>query len=148
MLAAGAAAIYFISQGGIFADQLKVKIQSVKFNLSESQRTLFSRLYLNIVLSMSNPSRVQGSIESIDVAMIYKGKMIGRATSGSKFNVNAQSTTLIPLLVFVNTLQLVPSISDLLKLIGKGVEQSVSVVGTIKTNLGIINIDESVKFKI
>lgn len=148
MLAAGAAAIYFISQGSTFAKELKVSIKSVKFNLSESQRSLFSRLYLDIVLSMSNPSRVQGSIDSIDVAMIYKGKMIGRATSSTKFSVNPQSSTTIPLLVYVNTLQLVPSISDLLKLIGKGVEQSVSIVGTIKTNLGNINIDESVKFKI
>jgi len=148
ILVAAAGLLYFMNQGKKFATGLTAKIKGVKFNNKASLAAGYLKIYLDGMISLNNPSQLQGKIESVKVYAIYKDKIIGELNSYVSTNINPGAVSDLPVQFSVNTLALVPSIADIIKVIGKGISQSLIIKGSINTNIGEVVINETITFTI
>ncbi len=148
ILVAAAGILYFILEGKKFATGLTAKIKGVKFNNKASLYAGYMKIYLDGIISLNNPSQLQGQIQSIKVYAIYKDKIIGELNSFVTTPIQPGGTSDLPVQFYVNTLALVPSIADIIKVIGKGISQSLIIKGSINTNIGEVLINETITFTI
>ncbi len=133
---------YFKDQLANFGRSLSVKLGKITFDKSKSQGAAFLRLYFNVNFIVSNPSKVQGTVKGAKLNLIVNKKVIASIDNTSNIIINAGSTMTFPVSVIINPLVLVPTIADLLKILGSGTAVNICVVGTMVTNYGNVNVNE------
>lgn len=144
----GAAGLYFYSQFKQFASGMAAKIGGVKFNLKESQKSLFTKIVLDVNINVSNPSRVQGIIQGAKIDALLGNRIVAVVNQTGNIPVAPSTTTTIPVQVAINTLAIVPAISNLIAIIGKGIAQTLIIKGELKTNFGVVSINEKISFTV
>jgi hypothetical protein len=148
LLLIGAAGFFVYNQYQTFKTALKVRIGKVAFNLKETQRTLFTKIIIDLNLIVTNGSKLAGMVTGGKIDVYLQDKLIGTVSNIGAIRIEAAADTTIPVQVGIATLSLVNSISDLIKTVGKGLTQTVNVRGNILTSFGTLTINEKVTFKI
>ena len=133
---------YFKDQLANFGRSLSVKLGKINFDKSKSRSAAFLRLYFNVNFIVSNTSNVQGVVKGARVNLLINKKIVAYVDNTSNIIINAGSTMTFPVSVIINPLVLVPTIADLLKILGSGTSVNVCVVGTVVTNYGNVNVNE------
>jgi len=143
LAAAGALLYYFKDQIKDFGRSLSVKIGKISFNKSATAQAAYIKLFFTVNFLVNNSSKIQGILKGGKINLIVKDKIVGTVDQIGAVSIAAGQTITIPVNVGVNTFSLVPTISDLIKVIGTGAAVTVRAVGVIQTNYGDININES-----
>jgi hypothetical protein len=142
-LAAAAGLIYYFKdQIRDFGRSLSVKIGKISFNRQASAAAAYLKIFFNVNLVVNNSSQLQGILKGGKLNLIVKDKVIATVDKIGSVTISGGQSITIPISVGVNTFSLVPTISDLLKVIGTGAAVTVRAVGVINTNYGDININE------
>lgn len=144
----GAGLAYFYNQFNVFRTNLQVQFGTISFNLKETQRNLFAKIILNLNLIIKNPSRITGKITGGKLDVIVNGKIVGSVLNIGGTTINAGVDTIAPLQIAINTLAIFPTVSDLIKMVGKGGSQTLQVTGNLLTSFGEIKINEKINFTI
>lgn len=147
-LAIGAAAVYFYTQLQNFKAGLKARLGIIKFNLKDTSNTGFFRLVVDVQVIISNPSKVQAKITGGDIKVFLKDKLIANITQLGSYAINAGTESTIPVKLAIPTLSIVDSIATLIRNLGTGVKQTLTVAGEIQTNVGTVTINENINFTI
>ena len=148
LLLIGGAAAYFLTQFRQFSSGLAVRIGTIKFNQQETQRAGFLRLIVDVNLIIKNSSRLQGKVTGGRLDVLVGDRVVGSISDIASMLIQAAADTTVPVRVALNTLSIVPTINDLIMLIGSGGSQTVIIRGNIFTSFGELVVNEKMSFKI
>ena len=148
LLLIGGAAAYFLTQFRQFSSGLAVRIGTIKFNQQETQRAGFLRLIVDVNLIIKNSSRLQGKVTGGRLDVLVGDRVVGSISDIASMLIQAAADTTVPVRVALNTLSIVPTINDLIMLIGSGGSQTVTIRGNIFTSFGELVVNEKMSFKI
>lgn len=148
LLLIGGAAAYLFTQFKKFTTGLTVRIGTIRFNLQETQRSGFLKLIIDVNLLLKNASRIQGRVNGGRLDVLIGNRVVGSVENIGSMSIQAAADTTVPVRVALNSLSIVPTISDLIKLIGGGGSQTVQIKGTIFTSFGELNVDEKITFNL
>jgi len=140
--------LLIVSQLGRFKKGFRQKISSVKLNLNETRRMAFTRIVLDIKINIENQSKLQATLKGGNLDFIFKDKIVGSIDRIGEVYVNAGAITVIPIKVSLDTLSVIGSVGSLIKLIGSGIKQSLTVRGELVTTLGVLAVNEKIDFNI
>lgn len=138
------AALYFWNKAKQGASELSVKITGGSFNKRDSERALYTKIYINLELLVNNAGSIQGTISGGRVEVFASNKLLGFIPAIPLINLGANSATKVTVPVAINTLALFTNVVDFINNIGKGKALSLTVRGVVNTNLGAITINEVV----
>jgi hypothetical protein len=147
-LALAGAAAYFFNQFNIFKAGLKARLGVVKFNLPDTRANGFFKIVLDVQVIISNPSKVQGKITGANIDVLLQDKLIANISKVGAFMINAGTDSTVIIKLQLPTLSLVDSIATLIRNLGTGLGQTVSIRGVINTNLGTVSVAEQIKFNL
>ena len=148
LLLIGGAAAYFLTQFRQFSSGLAVRIGTIKFNQQETQRAGFLRLIVDVNLIIKNSSRLQGKVTGGRLDVLVGDRVVGSISDIASMLIQAAADTTVPVRVALNTLSIVPTINDLIILVGTGGSQTVTIRGNIFTSFGELVVNEKMSFKI
>ena len=144
----GGAAAYFLTQFRQFQQGLTVRLGTIKFNLQETQRAGFLRLIVDVSLILKNSSRLQGKVTGGRLDVLVGDRVVGTVSDIGSMLIQAAADTTVPVRVALNTLAIVPTINDLIVLVGSGGSQTVTIKGSVFTSFGELVVNEKMSFKI
>lgn len=144
----GGAAAYFLTQFRQFQSGLNVRLGTIKFNLKETQRAGFLRLIVDVNLILKNSSRLQGKVNGGRLDFLVGDRVVGTVSDIGSMLIQAAADTTVPVRVALNTLAIVPTINDLIILVGSGGTQTVTVRGNVFTSFGELTVNEKMDFRI
>jgi len=121
------------------------RIAKVSFNLKETQRALFLKAIFDVNIELKNPSAYTGTIEGVKLDVLISGKLLGSVNKTDKITIQANNSTIIPIQIGLNTLSLYGNISNAIKALSSGTPLTLNIVGTVLTNSGAIDLNETVK---
>lgn len=144
LLAAGVAAALYFRNVKDFMAAYTVKIGKIAFNMADTQAAGFLRIVLDVNLVLSNPSNLTGIINGVKLDMLYNGRIVASVNKTDALKINAGGTTIVPFKVAVSTLSLFSNLTEAYQALLNRKSIVVTVVGTVLTNSGTININERV----
>lgn len=141
---AGLLGAYFVYRNWQnFTKTYRAGIGRIKFNLKETQRSLYTKAYFDIQIIVTNPSNFTGIVKAVKLDVLINNKVLGTVNQSLQVNIEKQAQTVVPISVGINTLSLFTNISEAIKALGAKKPINVRVVGTVLTNYGAINIDNA-----
>ncbi|NDH06950.1 hypothetical protein EBX93_13705 [bacterium] len=75
-------------------------------------------------------------------------RVVGTVSDIGSMLIQAAADTTVPVRVALNTLAIVPTINDLIVLVGSGGSQTVTIKGSVFTSFGELVVNEKMSFKI
>ena len=148
LLIAGATIFFLRDQLGILREKIKVNFKSIGFNNRETEKSFFTRLFFNLHLSVFNPSDLEGTIKAIQLDFIFNKKIVSSLSGHGAINLIPKKDNDLTLLVGLNTLAIVPTLTEAFILIKNRRSLSIQIVGTITTDAGIVVINEVQNFSL
>lgn len=134
LLIGGGIAYYFLRGKNELVNQLRISVQSLAFNKSQSASSLYLSLFFDVRLKLANPTSAAVKITEIFVEIYANENLISSVTKNDNFNISVNSSTVINLTARVNTLSLG---NQLLELFKNG-RPSLAARGYVETSFGRI----------
>jgi hypothetical protein len=145
LIAGAAAAAYFLFRNAKnFGQTFRATISKVRFNKTETQRAAFLRAFFDVNIEINNPTGLNAKVQAVKLDVLLNKKIIGTVNQTSTIELTRQAKTILPVLVGINTLSLYGTISNAIKAFTSRQPLGFTVVGTILTNYGTINVSEYV----
>jgi LEA14-like dessication related protein len=141
VLIAGGALFYYWRNLKGFLSTSTVTIPKVKFNKAETNKTLYTRLVLDLYLEVKNPAAFQGTLKGVKLDLLVNGNSLGSVNSTTTQIIQPNGTTTVIVQGSVNSLQLLGNIANVYKAIRDKKDISFRVVGDIYTSFGTNKID-------
>lgn len=148
LIAAAVGIAYYLYTAKEFTQNVKVRLAGIKFNDSKSKKNLYTQLWIDIGLIISNPSNFETTINSIALDLYFNGKKIGTVEKYGAASIKPMSENTIIVPAVIPTFSLFATISEAIKVIQAAFKKeskslTIGVKGIIKTTQGTINIDQS-----
>jgi LEA14-like dessication related protein len=140
ILAGGALFYYWRNLKG-FLSTSTVTIPKIKFNKAETNKTLYTRLVLDLYLEVKNPSAFQGTLKGVKLDLLVNGNSLGSVNSTNTQIIQASGATTVIVQASVNSLQLLGNIANVYKAIRDKKDIAFRVVGDVYTSFGTNKID-------
>lgn len=139
---------YFIYTAKEFAQNVKVRLTGIKFNDSKSKNNLYTQLWIDIGLQVSNPSSFETTLESINLDIYFNHRKVGTVEKYGATKLAPQSENNIIVPAVIPTFSLFATIAEAVRIIKatlkkEGQPLSLGVKGLIKTSSGSIQIDQT-----
>jgi hypothetical protein len=147
-IAAAVAVGYFIYTAKEFAQNVKVRLTGIKFNDSKSKANLYTQLWIDIGLQISNPSSFETTLESINLDIYFNHRKVGTVEKYGATKLAPQSENNILVPAVIPTFSLFATISEAVRIIKatlkkEGQPISLGIKGLIKTSSGSLQIDQT-----
>jgi len=140
ILVGGALFAYWRNIKG-FASTSTVTLGKVVFNKAETNKTLFTRLVMDLYLEVKNPSNFQGTLRGVKLDLIVNDNNLGAVNSTATQIIQPNGTTTLIVQGSVNSLQLLGNIANVYKAIRDKKDISFRIVGDVYTSFGTTRID-------
>jgi hypothetical protein len=143
-------AVYLLNKYGAFQTFLKtytIRLGTPSFNQSESKKTWYSKLILNVPMLVNNPSELSGIITSVKIAVSVNGQKVADIDKMGEIKLSPHSSAAINLLIAIPTLS-IPSIVENLVKGAKDQSLNILLTGAIKTDQGLIDVNQSLNVKL
>jgi LEA14-like dessication related protein len=137
---AGALIIYWRNIKG-FITTSTVTIAKVAFNKAETNKSLYTRLVMDIFLEIKNPAAFQGTLKGVKLDLIVNGNNLGSVNSTTTQVIQPNGTTTVIVQGSVNSLQLLGNIANVYKAIRDKKDIGFRIVGDVYTSFGTNRID-------
>ena len=141
-LVGGMLIINKVLQVGNFLRMASVELKNINIKSENLKNGDYSKIVFDLILILKNPTNLSGKIKSIDINVFANGKKIGNLASAKSFDILPHKA-----ISFHNdiTLRTATLTTDLYSVIINAIESkqvNFNFVGTIKTNLGSINVNQ------
>lgn len=139
---------YFIYTAKEFAQNVKVRLTGIKFNDIKSGKNLYTQLWLDIGVQVSNPSSFETTLNSINLDIYFNHRKVGTVEKYGELKLKPMSENNIVIPAVIPTFSLFATIAEAIKIIKatlkrEGQPLSLGFKGIIKTSSGSITIDET-----
>lgn len=139
---------YFIYTAKEFAQNVKVRLTGIKFNDIKSGKNLYTQLWLDIGLQVSNPSSFETTLNSVNLDLFFNGRKVGTVEKYGETRLKPMSENNIIVPAVVPTFSLFSTIAEAVRIIKAAFKKdsqpiTIGVKGIVKTTSGSITIDES-----
>lgn len=136
---------WYIYQGKQFGKYVKARISSLRFDLTRTKQNLFTQIWFNLGLQISNPSQFAVKINAVSLEILYLGKKIGNVEVLGKTDLQPISENSIMLPVSIPTLSIFGTISQAIQAISAGRPIMLQLKGMISTSAGNIEVNENLR---
>lgn len=138
---AGAAVLYYWRNLKGFLTTSTVTIPKIRFNKTETNKALYTKLVLDLYLEVKNPAAFQGTLKGVKLDLVVNGSNLGTVNSTNTQIIQPNGTTTVIVQGSVNSLQLLGNIANVYKAIRDKKDISFRVVGDVFTSFGTNRID-------
>jgi hypothetical protein len=147
LLLAGIAAAAYLTfrQFSGFAKTVTVRLGKIKFNPSATQQTIFTKAVFDVFLIVNNPSNFSGLVQGIKLNISLGGRLLATVNKTDRLTLQSNGETIIPVQVGISTLTLFGNISNAIQQLSGGSPLTFQVTGTVLTNYGQVDINESIR---
>jgi LEA14-like dessication related protein len=140
ILVGGALYYYWRNIKG-FITTSTVTLGKVVFNKAETNKTLYTRLVMDLYLEVKNPSAFQGTLKGVKLDLLVNNNSLGSVNTTDTQIIQPNGTTTLIVQGSVNSLQLLGNIANVYKAIRDKKDISFRVVGDVYTSFGTNRID-------
>lgn len=141
-IALGAAALYVYWRNlKGFVTTSTVTLGKVVFNKAETNKSLFTKLVLDLYLEIKNPSSFSGSLKGVKLDLLVNNNSLGSINSTETQILQPNGTTTVIVQAGVNSLQLIGNIAAVYKAIRDKKSVGFRIVGDVYTSFGTNHID-------
>lgn len=141
VLIAGGALYYYWRNIKGFLTTSTVTLAKVKFNKAETNKTLYTKLVMDLYLEIKNPSAFQGTVKGVKLDLMVNNNNLGSINTTSTQIIQPNGTTTVIVQAGINSLQLLGNIANVYKAIRDKKDISFRVVGDVYTSFGTNHID-------
>lgn len=137
---------YVLYKKGVFQSFLstyRIKLGSPSFDLSETQKSWYTKLYVKIPLMIDNPTEFTGKITGMKLAVSVNGKSPINISKSGEAVIAANSSSTINMLLGIPATTLPGIIQDLIKG-AKGAPIQLALSGSIDTDKGLLTISQTI----
>ena len=128
-----------------FKNSYRIRFQSATINSEETRKSVYTRLVFNLMLQVVNPTAFTGNLTGLKLKISYSGRFLSEIVLSSKLDLKANSTTSIPLMVSIPTLEIFGTIQNVVAALQNRTGIAIKVEGTAVTNVGTIFINEQIR---
>jgi len=139
-LLAGGILYYWKNLKG-FITTSTVTLSKVVFNKSETNKTLYTKLVLDLIFEIKNPAAFQGTLKGVKLDLLVNNNNLGSVTNTNTFVIMANGTTMVTVQAGINSLQLLGNIANVYKAIRDKKGIKFRVIGDVFTSFGTSHID-------
>lgn len=144
LMAIAGFAYYQYSEYLKFKDTYALKIVKAGLDFTRSLNDSFKSIYVNVTISVNNPTQLQQSLSSLALAANYNGKTVGSFQTSTVISLkNGENIYVIP--VALNTLNLFTSVQAALTAFKAKQPINLTLVGSAKIGDYSIPINSTVK---
>ena len=139
-LLAGGILYYWKNLKG-FITTSTVTLSKVVFNKSETNKTLYTKLVLDLIFEIKNPAAFQGTLKGVKLDLLVNNNNLGSVTNTNTQVIMANGTTMVTVQAGINSLQLLGNIANVYKAIRDKKGIKFRVIGDVFTSFGTSHID-------
>jgi LEA14-like dessication related protein len=118
-----------------------VTLSKVAFNKGETNKTLYTKLILDLIFEIKNPAAFQGTLKGVKLDLLVNGNNLGSVNNTTTQVIQPNGSTMITVQAGVNSLQLLGNIANVYKAIRDKKSIKFRVVGDVFTSFGTNKID-------
>jgi hypothetical protein len=137
-------AIWQYSEFQKFSKSFSLKISKIGFDLPRSLNDSFKNIWLNVTITVNNPTELSQSLDKIILAASYNGKIVGSLETATVVQLKTGENIYI-LPVRLDTLKLFSSVAEAVTAIQSKQGVSLNLDGTAKLGSYTIPIKQTVK---
>jgi LEA14-like dessication related protein len=139
-LIAGGILYYWKNLKG-FITTSTVTLSKVKFNKAETNKTLYTKLVLDLIFEVKNPAAFQGTLKGVKLDLLVNGNNLGSVNNTTTQIIQPNGSTMITVQAGVNSLQLLGNIANVYKAIKDKKGIKFRIVGDVFSSFGTSRID-------
>jgi len=132
---------YYIT-GKAFVKQKQIKLHSLKFNLAETQKALFTKLFFDVVIKINNPTEFAATVRSYSLNLFYNGQLLTQAQTTGSVKINPNANTPISFKAGISVLNLPYNVKDIVEKIKSRSPVNIQIIGEVQTTLGTYKFNE------
>jgi glycerol uptake facilitator-like aquaporin len=110
-LLAGGILYYWKNLKG-FITTSTVTLSKVVFNKPETNKTLYTKLILDLIFEIKNPAAFQGTLKGVKLDLLVNNNNLGSVTNTNTQVIMANGTTMVTVQAGINSLQLLGNIAN------------------------------------
>lgn len=138
---------YFIYTAKEFAQNVKVRLTGIKFNDIKSGKNLYTQLWFDIGLQISNPSSFETTLIAVNLDLFFNGRKVGTVEKYGETKLKPLSENNILVPAVIPTFSLFATIAEAIRILKSAFKKDnqpmqIGVKGIVKTTSGSISIDE------
>jgi LEA14-like dessication related protein len=118
-----------------------VTLSKVVFNKPETNKTLYTKLVLDLIFEIKNPAAFQGTLKGVKLDLLVNNNNLGSVTNTNTQVIMANGTTMVTVQAGINSLQLVGNIANVYKAIRDKKGIKFRIIGDVFTSFGTSHID-------
>jgi len=141
LTAAAGAAIYFLMGKKRALENLDIKPIDVAINTAKSRQFLFSQLFYNIKLKITNSESLAARIQNIDIDVYINNKKASEINSNTPVIIPARTEGKI--ITIEGVVMSANIITLILEFLAEQQPINIKAIGTVTTDLGTIEINYS-----
>jgi LEA14-like dessication related protein len=141
VVAAYAVYQYFANSRG-FGKNLSIKFKNIGFDLENTKKSLFAKIYTNLHLELINPTKFEAKITSLNLKFYFDGREVGKVEKLGTLNISPESFGNIDVSAALNTLTLFSNIQNAIQHFINKKPIELTIKGIVNSSAGSINIDQ------
>lgn len=118
-----------------------VTLSKVKFNKAETNKTLYTKLVLDLIFEVKNPASFQGTLKGVKLDLLVNGNNLGTVNNTDTQIIQPNGSTMITVQAGVNSLQLLGNIANVYKAIRDKKGIKFRIKGDVYSSFGTNHID-------
>lgn len=136
---------WYFYQGQQFGKFVKARLSGIKFNLDKTKKNLFTQLWFDVALQLSNPTAFQVSIKAVSIDILYNKKKVGAIEILGEKELKAYSQNDVVIPAVIPTFSIFATIQSAIEAFKNKTPINLQLVGIIQTSSGAVEINEFVK---
>ena len=137
-------AFYQYTEFQKFQKSFALKISKIGFDLDRSLKDSFRNLFVNVTITVNNPTELSQSLKSVNIAASYQGKVVGTLNLATTLTLKSGSNVYV-LPIALNTLNVFASVHDAYKAVTAKTGISLQLTGNVKVADYDLPINETLK---
>jgi len=144
LIAIAGYAFYQYTEFQKFKSSFALKISKIGFDLDRSLKDSFRNLFVNVTITVNNPTGLSQSLKSVNLAASYQGKVVGTLNLATTLTLKSGSNVYV-LPIALNTLNVFASVHDAYKALTAKTGISLQLTGNLKVADYDLPINETLK---
>lgn len=127
---------------------LKVGVSKISLDWPSTRNSLFTRLYLNMAVTVTNPSPIQVTVASAKASVSYQGKTLATVTKGDQFTIAPSANSIITVSMGIDTLNVFTNIQDAITQLTSKQPIYLSCAAQFNLPAGTVNVNQNLNISL
>jgi LEA14-like dessication related protein len=133
---------YYFSTLVKTAQNVRVNVFGIKYDSSRTTSSVFTKIWFALTLKIENPTSRPVVINEVLLDFYIKNKKVGELKNFDRLVIEAKRTTNFTTTTYINLLNVIQLVQDIVKLIKDKTGFEIEVKGTVKVEGNLVRIDE------